>query len=1038
MSSNPGARTSRSDRLPAPLRRAVRSTRTREYAVRGLRTVLAAGAFDREWYEAVSGTRFDTDRAGCWHYLTVGRWRGYSPHPLFEPATAAPATYRSARLDPLVANLQGKAPAGGTVHLGLPAEWARRDARTRQPSWLAWAKAAGPDTPVPLTWPGSGNQTWAEFRSAAIQRAAELQANRALRSELFIGPDRPAFADLDRRPDPDRSRAASDTPTVSIVMPAWNRGYLIRRAVSSVLDQTLADWELIVVDDGSDDDTLLVLEGLTRHEPRIRVVAAAHGGVCRARNLGLAAARGRYVAFLDTDNVWTPEFLAETVRFADANDLPWAFAAMQVEGTLGRRYRAFEGDRAHLLIGNYIDLNVLLARRDAMERVGGFDESLRRAVDYDLVLRLTELSPPRLAPVIGAMYSDDEGDAQRISRAEPVAWNLVVAMRHLIDQDAQRRRSRVPGRTSILVPIRNQTQDAHALISELRATPGDVEIVVVVCGRNETLARALTTSTVGDPDITIVYWSADLGWAASIDLGATYATGEYLVAWRANCTPTPGWLDPLLSPLDDEQVAIVQPLTLQRDGRVSSAGAVFVGSDPFPSPLLGGFPVEDAAPLGASPVPAAYAGVLAMRADTFWRLGGVDPIYGNAFAEVDLSLRAQADGNGATVVTTASTVTASDPKRFAFGPDASASTRILRMRHTAPAGSAALWRSLSFEETGRAVGNLVATQGTPVEQGATAVVRPLVHDRPGRLRWAIDIAAPSGAAGLRWGDWHFAQSLASALRELGQQVHVDRRDARGQQHRDFDDVTLVLRGLDAVTPRPGGVSIMWVISHPDLVTEPEFAAYDHVFAASTVWADAMSQRWRRPVHPLLQCTDHTLFRPDAAEPDTGDQVVFVGTSRNILRPAVKHAVDLGLDLAVYGHGWEGLVPEKIVRSEYVPNREVSGLYASSGVVLNDHWEDMRHDGFISNRVFDVLASGGRLLSDDVAGLDQLFGAAVRTFGSEHDMAELFAGDWRARWPDYESRVRLAERVRAEHSFAARAASLLDAALHHHQLHQAAR
>ena len=872
-----------------------------------------------------------------------------------------------------------------------------------------------------------------------MTRAAELQRERALRSELSPTPDRPAFAAATARPDPHPSPANVDVPTVSIIMPTWNRGYLIRSAVESVVRQTLTDWELIVVDDGSDDDTLLVLEGLTRHESRIRTVTASHGGVGRARNLGLAAARGRYVAFLDTDNEWTPDFLAETVRFADADDLPWAFAAMQVDRDKERVYRAVEGTREHLLVGNYIDLNVVVARRDALNRVGGFDESLRRAVDYDLVLRLTELGPPRMAPVLGAVSSDNDSDPVCISRAEPSAWNLVVAMRHLVDQDVARNRARVSGRTSIVVPIRTRTAEALALITELRKTPGDVEIIVVVCGRNETLARALTSTTVGDPHTTVLYRSADLGWAASIDLGAALASGEYLVMWRANCLPTAGWSAPLVAALREPRVGIAQTLTLHPDGRISSAGAVFVGSDPFPSPLLDGFPLEDAAPLGTSRVLAAYAGVLAMRTSDFWRLGGLDPIYENAFGEVDLSLRALAEGVGATVVTTGSTVTSLDPKRFAFAPDASASTRILRTRHTAPPGSAALWRSVSFEQTGRRVSDLVAATGTPVEQGAAAMVRPMVHDRPGRLRWAIDIAAPPGPAGLRTGDHHFAQSLAAALRDLGQQVHVDRRDVRTQPHRDVDDVTLVLRGLDAVRPRPGGVSLMWVISHPELVTEPEVAAYDQVFAASTAWAEAASQRWRRPVTPLLQCTDATRFRPDTGDPDTGEEVLFVGASRNILRPAVKHALDLGLDLAVYGPGWQGLVPDELVRGEHVASEHVSALYASAGVVLNDHGDDMRHDGFISNRVFDVLASAGRLLTDDVAGLDELFGADVRIFRSGHDVAELVQGDnWRARWPDRESRVRLADRVRSEHSVAARASALLDAALYRHQLLHAVR
>ena len=1016
--------------VPELLHRPLRAGLAEERAVVALRTILRSGAFDQQWYEAQTGLSFPTIERACWHYLRTGRTDGCSPHPLFEPSVAWPASYANAAAwDPLTRHLRGQVPPTRMVHPGLGPSWAEM-VRGR-PRWLTWAAEATPDTPVPLRWSDSASPiSWSAFHRAAIADAIQARHRGQLRRDIRAVPTKPVGATKNLEPVRDMAPAEPGSPLVSIIMPTWNRAPIVRAAIESVAAQSLHDWELIVVDDGSDDDTLLVLEGLVRHDPRIRVLPVSHAGVCRARNSGLTVARGRWIAFLDSDNTWNPDFLRGIVGFAEAEGAPWAHAMLEMHTDEGVMYRALEGTREHLLVGNHIDLNVLVARRDLIEQVGGFDESLRRAVDYDLVLRLSSVAPPRLAPFIGASYADGGEDEQRISVAESFTWNFVVSQRHLIDVEAERQRERVSGRVSIIVPIRNRSVDAAEVINTLRNAAPDEEIIVVVAGTGERVARALMVAAEGSADVEVVYWSGEMNWADAINFGAAHASGEYLVAWRANCTPVAGWWEPVRAALDDPGVAIAQPLTLMRDGRISSAGATFVPPDPFPSPLLAGFPLDDARPLEAARVPAAYAGVLALRADDFWSLGGVDPIYGSALGEVDLSLRAQADGVGATVVVTSAHVVALDPRRFQFAPDLSASARLLRLRHQDAPSSGEVWEKVGFKVIGRQVRPLPAYGTTPVQQGVAPVVRPIVNERPRELRWALDIAAPAGPKGLLWGDLHFANSLATSLRRLGQQVHVDFREARNSDHRDLDDVTLVLRGLDAVVPRPGGLSLMWVISHPDLVTEPECAAYSQVFAASSHWASTVSKRWGFDVDALLQCTDAELFRPDAALPDSSDDVVFVGNSRRVQRLSVKYAIDAGMAPAVYGGGWDGVIPEENIRGHYLPNEQLSAVYASAGVVLCDHWDDMRHEGFISNRVFDVLASGARLLSDDVVGLSELFGDAVPIFHSEHDVQRLFAGDWREQWPDRDARLAVAETVRAEHSFDSRAATLLDVAMRH--------
>lgn len=105
-------------------------------------------------------------------------------------------------------------------------------------------------------------------------------------------------------------------PEVSIILPTYNRVDVIGRAVASILLQTHQDWELLVIDDGSNDGTVERLDGL---DPRIRFIRQANQGVATARNTGIAAATGRFIAFMDSDDEWRPQFLALTTAFLRAH-----------------------------------------------------------------------------------------------------------------------------------------------------------------------------------------------------------------------------------------------------------------------------------------------------------------------------------------------------------------------------------------------------------------------------------------------------------------------------------------------------------------------------------------------------------------------------------------------------------------------------------------------------------------------------------------------------------------------------------------------
>jgi hypothetical protein len=296
------------------------------------------------------------------------------------------------------------------------------------------------------------------------------------------------------------------------------------------------------------------------------------------------------------------------------------------------------------------------------------------------------------------------------------------------------------------------------------------------------------------------------------------------------------------------------------------------------------------------------------------------------------------------------------------------------------------------------------------------------------LRWAIKNPAPAHVAGKLWGDTHFAEATARALRDQGQHVAVDANQEFDRATGHHDDVVLVLRGLVEYAPVPAQVNLLWVISHPELVTAEEVRAYDHVFAASVAWARSSTRAWGTRVDPLLQATEPAQFNPEAGKPDSGPPVLFVGNSRLILRPVVRDALAAGLPLTVYGAGWAGLVPDDVVAGTFIPNDELAGHYRGAGVVLNDHWEAMRASGFLSNRLFDAVASGARVISDDVAGLSEVFGDTVKVATTPEELRALAAGDLDAVFGDESDRLAAAAAVARKHSFAARATELMGAAL----------
>lgn len=181
------------------------------------------------------------------------------------------------------------------------------------------------------------------------------------------------------------------TPRVSVVIPTRNRAGLVPAAVRTALAQSHRDLEVIVVDDASDDDTPAVLAALAAADGRVRAVRReTRGGAPRARNAGVRAARGRVIAFLDDDCVWDETKLAKQLPLlVEGRDVAYTRQAVRHSGRwIVEGKPAGPSPLESLLRTNFIGAPSLVVRRELFEEVGGFDESLPRLQDWDLLLRL--------------------------------------------------------------------------------------------------------------------------------------------------------------------------------------------------------------------------------------------------------------------------------------------------------------------------------------------------------------------------------------------------------------------------------------------------------------------------------------------------------------------------------------------------------------------------------------------------------------------------------------------------------------------------
>lgn len=250
-------------------------------------------------------------------------------------------------------------------------------------------------------------------------------------------------------------------PRVSVVVPAYNATATIAATLRSIQAQTLADFELIVIDDGSSDGTPDLVDRIARDEPRLRLHRQANGGTAAARNAGIARARGEFVALLDNDDLWMPRYLElMTAALVAAPDAGFAYTDAWVLDDSTKRVRtktvlefyppvpagAAAPELLRLLIATNFVMSSVTARRTVLEEVGGFDPAVSGVDDYDLWLRILAAGHAAVPAPAPLLIQRDRHDSQSKDELTMISGHLAVLRRlaedpHL-DAESQRTLSR--------------------------------------------------------------------------------------------------------------------------------------------------------------------------------------------------------------------------------------------------------------------------------------------------------------------------------------------------------------------------------------------------------------------------------------------------------------------------------------------------------------------------------------------------------------------------------------------------------------------
>jgi len=467
-------------------------------------------------------------------------------------------------------------------------------------------------------------------------------------------------------------------PVVSVIVPTYNRPDMLKDAINSILAQSYQDFEIVVVNDCGQDVEATISEMNKGANKIVYIKHSCNKGLAAARNTGIKLARGKYIAYLDDDDIFYPDHLETLVNSLEQNHYHVAYTdayrAHQVyqDGSykiIGRDIPySFDFSKDILLIQNISPVNCFMNTKQCLEEVGLFDDNFHAHEDWELWIRLsrkydfmhikkvttefrwredgsTMSSSQRheflrtMEEIFKRYHSEAQGKAEVLQQQKNTLMRL---RRKVAGQEREKK-------CSIIIPIFNQVEfTKKCLEAVIENTPDELYEVVIVDNASTDGTKELLGSLAGD--IKIITNKENLGFAKACNQGARAASSEYLLFLNNDTEVQPGWLEPLVRVLDaDLNVAAVGSKMLFHDRTIQHAGVALFDNQKLPDPLMARhiysgeseFCIEANTP---KEYQALTAACLLIRKNIYEKAGGFDEGYWNGYEDIDLCFKIQQMG----------------------------------------------------------------------------------------------------------------------------------------------------------------------------------------------------------------------------------------------------------------------------------------------------------------------------------------------------------------------------------------------------------
>lgn len=554
-----------------------------------------------------------------------------------------------------------------------------------------------------------------------------------------------------------------------------------------------------------------------------------------------------------------------------------------------------------------------------------------------------------------------------------------------------------PCRVSIIMPLFNKVEYTRRAVAAVYAnTPGEEWELLLIDNGSSDATRGISPP---DEKTRVYHNSRNEGFANASNQGAFLANGDILVFLNNDTEVQPGWLEPLLEELDDHpRTGVTGARLLYPDGTIQHAGVV-IGRDLVPYHIHARRPANYQLAQHRREFPVLTGACLAVRTNEFFEIGMFDEGFRNGHEDIDLCMRYRRGG-----------------KKCVYIPQS------VVIHHESVSEGRMAMRTKNLERT------FFKSRDLLMQDDFNFMAPPASNAKA--LSFAIKIGVPS-RVDKHWGDIYYAECLGKELARAGFSCQIHYLNEWGKEDSDID-VVIHLAGMSVYHPKPWNINVIWMLNHPELHDEEELAKYDAICAASEPYAQILSKKVPIPVYTLLQATDPEHFRPGSeTEASETYDLVFVGNNGGVGRKSVRPIIEMLLpklkdeklpaNLAVWGRGWNGILPSGCLKGEFLPWEKLPEVYSSAKIVLNDHQTSMADNGFVNNRTFDATACGAAVISDKVLGLDDLL--EIRQCGNRKELLAAVKDCLANRAAAKMRAIRDRERVIRNFTFAARVKEL---------------